>query len=124
MKSLVLILVLLICPVSLFALTVPEAVITTMVNDRAPVDNVEVYPAQTGKLYFFTRIVGAAEDTGVEHVWMYEGKEMARVPLSVRSASWRTFSSKKIVPEWKGSWQVQVVDSAGAILASVPFRVE
>ena len=124
MKGLALVLLLLICPVSVFALTAPEAVITTMVSERAPVDSVEVYPAQTGKLYCFSRIEGADGETSIDHVWLYQGKEMARVNLSVRSANWRTYSSKKIVPEWKGEWQVQVVDAAGNTLATVPFRVE
>ena len=49
---------------------------------------------------------------------------MARVSLPVRSAKWRTYSSKKIVPEWTGEWEVQVVDSAGIELAKAKFRVD
>lgn len=125
MKKIALMLSLLfLCPMSAFALTAGEAVITTMVSERAPVDQVDIYPAQAGKLYCFTRLEGAATETSVEHVWLYQGKEMARVSLPVRSANWRTYSSKNIVPEWKGDWQVQVLDAAGTEIASVPFRVE
>lgn len=107
-----------------FALTASEAVVTTMVENRAPVDQVDVYPAQTGKLYCFTKIEGATEDTSVQHVWLYQGQEMGRITLPVRSASWRTYSSKNIMPEWKGDWRVQVVDASGTEIASVSFRVE
>lgn len=124
MKRFLLILLLLVCPISAFALTVSEAVITTMVSERAPIDMVDVYPAQTGKLYCFTKIEGAVGDTSIDHVWLYQGKEMARITLAVRSAKWRTYSSKNIVPEWKGEWQVQVVDASGNELTTVSFRVE
>jgi hypothetical protein len=105
-------------------MTSADAVITTMVSDRAPVDRVEIYPAQEGKLYCFTLIEGATAETSVDHVWLYQGREMARVTLPVRSGKWRTFSSKKIVPEWKGEWQVRVVDPAGNELTRGHFRVE
>ncbi len=124
-RFLLIMMLLLVGASSAFALTVTEAVITTQISNREPVDNVEVYPAQMGKLYCFTRVEGAtAEETAVEHVWSYEGREMARVTLPVRSARWRTYSSKKILPEWKGNWQVKVVDLAGNELARVPFKVE
>lgn len=124
MKRFLLILLILVCPISAFALTVSEAVITTMVSERAPIDTVDVYPAQTGKLYCFTKIEGAVGDTSIDHVWLYQGKEMARITLAVRSAKWRTYSSKNIVPEWKGEWQVQIVDASGNELTAVSFRVE
>ena len=124
MKRSLLLVLLMAFPLSAFALSAGKAVITTKVSDRAPVDQVEVYPAQTGKLYCFTLIEGATEETSVDHVWLYEGKEMARVTLPVRSAKWRTYSSKKLVPEWKGAWQVQVVDAAETKIAEVPFKVE
>ncbi len=125
MKRLLLVLlVLLVSSVSAFALTVEEAVVTTRISDREPIDKVESYPAQTGKLYCFTRIQGAAEETSIDHVWLYQGKEMARVTLPIRSANWRTYSSKNIVSEWQGEWQVQIVDASGTELARVPFRVE
>ncbi len=125
MRSTFLVLLLvLVAPFSVFALSAGEAVVTTMVSERAPVDRVEVYPAQAGKLYCFTRIEGAVAETSVDHVWLYQGREMARVTLPVRAATWRTYSSKNILPEWKGDWEVQVVDAEGTMIASVPFRVE
>lgn len=102
---------------------VADGVITTQVVDRAPVDEISSYPAQSGKLYCFTKIVGAAGDTQVTHVWLYQDKEMARVTLPVRSAAWRTFSSKKIISEWSGDWKVQVLDEAGQEVGVIPFTL-
>ena len=106
------------------SLSVVEGVITTQVVDRAPVDEVESYPAQIGKLYCFTKIAGAQGETQVTHVWLYQDKEMGRVTLPVRSAEWRTYSSKNILPEWAGGWKVQVLDDAGAEIAVIPFTLQ
>ena len=104
-------------------MSVAEGVITTQVVDRMPVDEIESYPAQQGTLYCFTKIVGAESDTEVTHVWLYQDKEMARVTLPVRSTSWRTMSSKKILPSWAGDWKVQVLDATGQELAVIPFKL-
>lgn len=106
------------------ALEVVDATITTAIENRMPVDKIEVYPADFGKLYYFTRIVGASEETQVTHVWYYEDQEMARVPLAVQSADWRTFSSKRFLPQWRGQWSVVVEDEQGDALAEVTFRLE
>ena len=124
MKRLFVVLLFLACPISAVAMTAADVVITTMVTERMPVDVVEVYPAQQGTLYCFSRIEGATDETSVDHVWLYQGQEMARVTLPVRSAKWRTYSSKKIVPEWKGEWEVRVVDPTGTELTTVRFLVQ
>lgn len=102
---------------------VAEGVITTQIVERAPVDELENYPAQKGQLFCFTKLVGAEGETSVTHVWLYQDKEMARVTLPVRSASWRTYSSKNILPEWSGEWKVQVLDEAGEEVAVIPFTL-
>lgn len=98
--------------------------ITSAIENRMPVDNLEVYPADYGKLYCFTRIVGAELETQVTHVWFYEDQEMARVTLPVQSADWRTFSSKRFLPQWIGQWSVVIEDDQGSSLAEVMFRLE
>lgn len=105
-------------------LEVVDGTITTAIENRMPVDKIEVYPADFGKLYFFTRIVGATGETQVTHVWYYEEQEMARVTLSVQSADWRTFSSKRFLPQWRGQWTVVVEDELGDTLTEVTFRLE
>lgn len=103
---------------------VVDATMTTAIENRMPVDSIEVYPADYGKLYCFTRIVGATEPTQITHVWFYEEQEMARVALSVQSADWRTFSSKRFLPQWDGQWSVMIEDSQGMVLKEVFFQLE
>jgi hypothetical protein len=43
--------------------------------------------------------------------------------LPVRSIAWRTYSEKKILPQWTGNWEVKVVDTTGATLTSVAFTI-
>ena len=107
-----------------FALRVADAVITTAIEGQMPVDSVEVHPADYGKLFCFTRIVGAEKDLRITHVWYYQDDELARVELSVGSADWRTYSSKRFLPQWAGKWRVVVLDEAGQQLATVPFVLE
>lgn len=104
-------------------LSLVEGVITTQIVDRAPVDDISSYPAQEGKLFCFTRVAGAEGETAITHVWLYQDKEMARIELPVRSSSWRTYSSKKILPQWVGEWKVRVLDAAGEEVGVVPFTL-
>jgi hypothetical protein len=105
-------------------LEVADATITTAIEKQMPVDRVEVYPADFGKLFCFTRIVGADTKTHITHVWYYQEDEMARVSLNVGSADWRTYSSKRFLPQWAGDWKVVVLDSLDREIASIPFRLE
>jgi hypothetical protein len=105
-------------------LEVIDAAITTAIENRMPVDSVDVYPADFGKLYYFTRIVGATQETQVTHVWFYEDQEMARIVLPVQSSDWRTYSSKRFLPQWNGQWSVVIQDELGAVLAEATFRLE
>ncbi len=102
---------------------VAEGVITTQIVERAPIDAVQTYPGSVEKLYCFTRLVGATEDTAVTHVWYYSDREMSRVSLPVRSSDWRTWSSKKILPGWTGDWRVEVLGPDGEVLMILPFTL-
>lgn len=116
--------VLLSIPVLAAAVEVVEGVIATQVAERAPVDVAETFAPEVGRLYCFTRIAGAAADSQITHVWLKDGQEMARVELTVRSNDWRTWSSKAIMPEWTGAWQVDVLAGDGTLLKSLPFTVQ
>lgn len=105
-------------------LRVADAVITTAVENQMPVDKIEVFPADYGKLFCFTRVVGAQQDTTVTHVWYYQDNELARVELPIGSADWRTYSSKRFLPQWAGAWRVVVLAADGGELATVSFVLE
>lgn len=105
------------------ALEVTELVMTTSVVDREPVDRVEVFPRQSGMLYCFSRVEGAAEETSVVHLWYRDDALVSRVALPVRSPSWRTWSAKQLLDEGPGTWRVEVQDALGQSLREVGFAV-
>jgi hypothetical protein len=49
---------------------------------------------------------------------------MAHVELTVGSPDWRTVSSKSLLPDWTGEWEVRVLDAAGNLLRTESFTVE
>ncbi|MGD9141496.1 MAG: DUF2914 domain-containing protein [bacterium] len=103
---------------------VAEIELCAAVRDRTPVGAAESFPSDIAQVYCFTRIVGAQDTTSVQHVWYYGEREMGRVDLSVRSASWRTWSTKRMAPDWKGTWRVEVVHGDTTVIASKEFILE
>jgi len=104
-------------------LGVSVAAICKSVVDREPVDAGISFAATVGKLYCFTKIIGAESPTQIAHVWYFDGNERARVDLAVNAASWRTFSSKIIQPHELGAWRVDVMDAEGNVLKTLEFEV-
>lgn len=83
-----------------------------------------VFPSDTDRVYCRMHITGAAAPTTVTHAWYRDGKTMAEVELNVGSSSWRTWSSKRLLPDWTGFWEVKVLDQTGKVLASASFEVK
>lgn len=104
-------------------LEVVDTAICSSVEDRACVDPKEEFSTGVERLYCFTRITGAPEDIEVTHVWYYGNIERARIALSVRSASYRTYSSKKIQLHEIGNWRVEVLGPDGTVLKTIPFSI-
>lgn len=93
------------------------------VGNREPIGVAEVFVSSTDRIFFYSEIMGADNPQDLRHLWRYEGKPIAEVVLQVGGQRYRTWSSKKIIPQWTGNWQVDVVDVSGAILASGSFVV-
>ena len=72
---------------------------------------------------FFSKIDGATGDAFVTHVWTFEGNEVRRVKLPVKTTSFRTWSSKR-VKGLPGKWSVEVFDPVGRSIGVVDFVVE
>jgi len=104
-------------------LEVATAAVCRDVVNREPVDAGTKFPLSVGKLSCFTKVIGVEGSSKITHVWYLEDQERFRVDLAVNGPNWRTFSTKAIRPGDEGSWRVDVVDPAGAVLKSVPFEV-
>lgn len=103
---------------------VTRAVVATGVQDREPVGEATSFDANVGTLYFYTVLEGDFPDQQVEHVWLHDGEEVARVPLTVRGPRWRTWSMKTMPAEPSGTWTVRVLNASGAELETVEFTVD
>ena len=104
-------------------LEVMDPAVCASVENLNCVDPKEEFTVPVERLYCWTRIVGSMEDTQVTHVWYYGDVERARIPLDIRSSSYRTYSSKKIQEFETGKWHVDILDAAGNVLKSVPFSI-
>lgn len=71
-----------------------------------------------------TLLEDLAAPTTVTHAWYHEGRTMARVDLEVGAARWRTWSSKIILPEQTGAWEVKVLAADGTVLGAGTFAIE
>ena len=81
------------------------------------------FPSDVGKLYCITKIAGALNPTSVTHVWYFGAEERWRVNLAVKSASWRTYSSKIIRPQETGDWSVEILGPQGETLGLYKFII-
>ena len=104
-------------------LQVATAAVCRDVVNREPVDAGTKFPLSVGKLSCLTKIIGVEGSGKIAHVWYLGDKERFRIDLTVNGPIWRAFSTKAIRPGDAGSWRVDVVDSAGAVLKSIPFEV-
>ena len=101
-----------------------RAQLTTGVEQHEPVDQLgKVIPVNkrgVKRLYYFTEVINMYGRT-IIHRWEYEGRVIAKVPLSIDSYQWRTYSSKALTPAMIGRWQVVVTDEQGKPLHTDNF---
>ena len=102
-------------------LTVEKMIFCTGIEERLPVGENTQFFESAERIYCYTRINGAADTLDVTHVWYYGDEEKARVDLTIKSASWRTWSSKKMLPAWSGAWRVDVLGPDENVLLSREF---
>ena len=100
-----------------------ETQMCTGVAERMPVDSVSDFPVGTEQVYLWCHVTGATDSTSITMVWSNEGEERATVEFPVKSPSWRTWGSKKLLSSWTGNWGVKILDSQGEILKAVNFTV-
>ncbi len=99
---------------------VARAIVTSGISEREPVDEVSQIAADSAQAYFFTELRGM-QGQRVVHRWVHNDTVMAEVGFDVNGPRWRVWSSKSLMPEWAGTWQVSVVDGNGEVLVSREF---
>ena len=103
---------------------IEEAAICRSVEDLEPIGAGDVFSSDQGRLSCFSRVVGAQEDTEIVHNWYYGETLMAGINLHVGSSSWRTYSTKNILPEQTGEWKVEIMSQSGELLKRIYFVVQ
>jgi hypothetical protein len=104
-------------------LALAEIAICTGIEDRQPVGAGTVFSNDLEKIYCFTKIVGATDTTSVNHVWYMGDTQLASVNLLIKSASWRTWSSKTIGMSL-GKGHVEIVTEGGDVLGKAEFEIQ
>ncbi len=102
-------------------LKVDAVVICTGIEARSPVGTNSQFFETQERLYCYSVILGAASPDTITHVWIFGEDEKARVRLPIKSASWRTWSSKKMMTSWSGAWRVEIEDDGGRVIAVREF---
>lgn len=74
------------------------------------------------QVYFWTRVEGGSNGENIDHVWLHDGSEEARMTLTLGGSNWRTYSYKTLQSGSAGDWAVEARDSAGQLLARREFR--
>ena len=103
--------------------TVNEMVFCRGIAQKNPVDVSTHFPDSVVRVFCHTKLSSTENQTSISHVWYYNDTQMAIVDLAVNAQTWRTWSSKRIVKEWTGTWRVDVISSIGNIICSEEFVV-
>ena len=104
-------------------LIVQEGAICRDIYRKRPLVSGKSFRASVGKLYCFTKIVGAQGTVEITHVWYFGNSTVAKVQLPVKSSTWRTYSAKTIRPQDIGDWHVNVLGPQGKVLWSAQFKI-
>lgn len=105
-------------------LRIARDVLATAVTDREPAQAPQPVPADVRQLYYFTEVIEAGAPTTITHIWYWQGRQVAAIPLEVRGPRFRTWSSKTILPTWTGEWRVEAHGPDDSVLSSQSFTVE
>jgi hypothetical protein len=102
-------------------LKVEKAVAATSVENREPVGEGTEFAASVERVYCWSKILAQTTPTTIKHVWYLDDEKVFEISLDIKYPSTRTWSNKSVSP---GTWQVDVADDAGNVLASVRFTVK
>lgn len=100
--------------------------LTSGLADMQPTDKlvspIAIAAGDTRRVYFFTE-ASAMTGMRVTHRWQREGTTLTQLPFVVAGDPWPIYSSKEILAEQTGEWEVSILDEDGTVLASETFQV-
>jgi hypothetical protein len=101
-----------------------RALFTTGIDNREPVgivDNID--SASDNSISFFTEITNMSGQI-ITHQWTHLDKIMFEKTFEVKAERWRVWTSKTLIPNWTGTWTVNVLDAERELLTSKSFEYQ
>ena len=109
---------------SSFAGEVSRAMFTIGIDNREPAIMVDSIDSSSyTSISFFTEL-NDLSGHNITHQWTYNDKVMFEKTFEVKTARWRVWTSKTLIPSWTGSWTVNVLDDDRTVLASNSFEYQ
>jgi len=107
-------------PSRTLGLSITDQDVGTGVQDRQLVGQSDRFTEGT-QVWFWNFVEGGSSGEKIDHVWLREGVEAARIPLTLGGPRWRTYSSKTLRAGSAGRWAVEARNDTGRILARREF---
>jgi cytoskeletal protein RodZ len=107
-------------PTATSELSVAEFGVGTGVENRQLVGRSDRF-AEGTRVTFWNRVIGGRPGDRIEHVWIYQGRAIGRVPLAIGGSHWRTQSRWTLRQGRTGAWAVEARDAAGRVLVREEF---
>ncbi len=76
------------------------------------------------RVYFWMRVAGAEPGQVLKHSWIYRGRVVQEIDLTMKADVWRSWSYKTLFPGMTGAWLLELSDADGRILGSWSFHCE
>ena len=103
---------------------VTRAIFTIGIDNREPVSQVDsISSISYTEISFFTELTDLQGHT-ITHQWTYNDKIMFEKSFEVNGARWRVWTSKTFLPEWSGTWTVNVLDTDRSVIDSQSFEYQ
>ena len=103
---------------------IPRALFTTGIDNREPVDIVDsIDSSSSNSITFYSEITNMSGQT-VTHQWTHLDKVMFEKTFEVKAERWRVWTSKTLIPNWTGTWTVNVLDADRELLTSKSFEYQ
>jgi hypothetical protein len=106
-------------------LSVANAYIAPNLDNDAEQNPKDSFSADIKRLYCISQIKGAKDTMEIQHRWYLNDNLINTVPLMIKSANWRTYSLKTVLPTMVGDWRVAIVNSSkDEVLQTLKFTVK
>ena len=70
------------------------------------------------RVYFWMEVEGARVGQVLRHVWIFRGREMQEIALTLKAERWATWSYKTFFPGQTGAWLLELRDEEDDLLGS------